>query len=263
MEDALTSRRRAIATRRDPVTGVSAFPNLDEQPLSRKALDVRALRVRLRESLSARRSPHPELDRLRMAANGESRDGMVTVAAVDALAAGATLAEAADSMRGGGEPTRCEALPQDRESEIFERLRDAADAWLADTGRRPRVFLAEVGGPEEHRRVREFAVNLLAAGGIETVSSEGADDVGAIASDFESSGTRTAVIVANPKRTGEVVPGLACALKERGALRVLVAARPGETEGEWRAAGVDGFLCEGCDVHRTLHDVLAASGWLS
>jgi len=262
MEDARASRRHAIATRHDLVTGVSAFPYLDEQPLSRQAPDVLALRGSIRESLSGRSSPSAELDRLRMAADSESREGTVTVAAIDALAAGATLAEVADTLRGGGEPTRCEALPQERESEIFERLRDAGDAWLAETGRRPRVFLAAVGPPAEHRQIREFTVNLLAAGGIETVSTKEVDDLGAIASEFESSATRTAVIVANPKRSGDVVPELASALKEQGALRVLVAARPGETEGAWRAAGVDGFLCEGCDVRRTLHDVLAASGWL-
>jgi len=262
LEEAAASRRRAIATRRDPVTGVSTFPNLDERPIARMAPDVRELRRSLREILADRLAPSAELDRLRRVAAAGTHDGAAIEAAVDAFGAGATTSEVTGALRGDGQATGCDPLPQEREGEIFERLRAAGDAWLAESGRRPRAYLAAVGPPAEHRAIREFVVNLLAVGGIEAVEPAGGDDWDAVISGFEGSGTHTAVIAVHPKHAEEAVPTLVRSLKARGALRVLVASPPGESEGAWRAAGVDGFLCEGCDVHQALQGLLAAAGWL-
>jgi methylmalonyl-CoA mutase len=226
------------------------------------APDARQLRRTLRDVLDGRQPPAAELERLRQVAAAGPHDGSAIDAAVEALAAGATISEATGALRGDGTATGCEPLPQQRDGEIFERLRAAGDAWLAESGRRPRAYLAAVGPPAEHRPIREFVANLLAVAGIGAVEAEGDDDWDAVISGFESSGTRTAVIAVHPKHAEEAVPELARALKERGALWVLVAAPPGESEGDWRAAGVDGFLCEGCDVHQALQGLLAAAGWL-
>ena len=55
-----------------------------------------------------------------------------------------------------------------------------------------------------------------------------------------------------------LVPPLAERLKRSGALRVLVAGRPGEHEGTWREAGVDEFIYLGCDVEGVLRDLLGS-----
>ena len=56
-----------------------------------------------------------------------------------------------------------------RLAEPFERLRDASDAHLASTGKRPQVFLASLGDLAAHSARSTWARNFLAAGGIEAV----------------------------------------------------------------------------------------------
>jgi methylmalonyl-CoA mutase len=183
-------------------------------------------------------------------------------AAIDAFAAGATVAEVADALRGDHGPTRIVPLVAEREAWAFELLRDASDRRLADSGGRPRVFLANMGSIPEHRAHRDFAKNVFEAGGIETISNDGFATVEAAAEAFAGSGAPVAAICASGERMDEVVPGLAAGLKRRGARTVLVAGKPGAEEGTWRSAGVDGFVFAGCDVLAVLEELLSAEGAL-
>ena len=54
----------------------------------------------------------------------------------------------------------------------FEALRDRSDAYLAAKGVRPRVLIAALGPVAEHNVRTTFASNLLASGGIETVTED-------------------------------------------------------------------------------------------
>ena len=55
------------------------------------------------------------------------------------------------------------ALPSRRLAEPYEALRDASDAILARTGRRPAVFLANLGPVAVHNARSTFAANAFAA----------------------------------------------------------------------------------------------------
>jgi len=105
-----------------------------------------------------------------------------------------------------------------------------------------------------------FVTNLLATGGLTAIHGprvEGPEDTVAA---FAASDSRTAVIIAAPERAVEVVPSLARTLKEGGARRILVTARPGEHQSAWRDAGVDGYIYPGCDVVALLDDILEVEG---
>ena len=62
------------------------------------------------------------------------------------------------------------ALPRIRLAEPFEALRDASDQLLAETGARPKIFLATLGTPAEFTPRASFAKNFFETGGIEAVS---------------------------------------------------------------------------------------------
>ncbi len=68
------------------------------------------------------------------------------------------------------------------------------------------------------------------------------------------------MIIAAPERADEVVPTMAQALKEWGAARILVAARPGERRSAWQTAGVTGYVYPGCDVVALLGDIVEVEG---
>ncbi|MFB7032217.1 MULTISPECIES: methylmalonyl-CoA mutase family protein, partial [unclassified Streptomyces] len=115
-----SARSAELARRREPITGVSEFPNLDEEPVSRRPAPTR--------------------------------------------------------LSGG--------LPRVRRDEAFEALRARSDAYLAESGHRPRIFLATIGPASAHTARVSFAANLFQAGGIEPV----------VEGTFEESGAREACL---------------------------------------------------------------------
>ena len=154
------------------------------------------------------------------------------------------------------------ALTPHRLGEAFEKLRDAGDAFLAKTGKRKRVFMANLGEIAEHNRRSQWMWNFLAAGGIEGLTSDGYKNADDAAAAFKASGAKIACICSSDEVYARDAEAAAKALKQAGATRVLLAGRPGEAEQALRAAGVDGFLFAGQDAVATLeglHKALAQS----
>jgi methylmalonyl-CoA mutase len=147
------------------------------------------------------------------------------------------------------------ALPRIRLAEPFEQLRDASDKILAATGARPKVFLATLGKPADFNARANFAKNLFEAGGIEAVSSED----GPLAAAFKASGAALACLCGSDKIYDSEAEAAATALKAQGARHIYLAGRPGTKEATLRAAGVQSFIHDGCDVLATLqaaYDIL-------
>ncbi|WP_328302367.1 methylmalonyl-CoA mutase family protein [Actinomycetospora sp. NBC_00405] len=181
--DATWQQRAArIARRKDPITGVSEFPNLHEE--------------------LPRRAPRPDTDH-----------------------------------EGG--------LPRRRYAEVFETLRDRADA----AEERPTVFLATIGKLAEYTARVSFTQNLMGAGGIVTVDGPGGTDTAGIANAFREAGTPVAVIASSDKNYDQYAADVAAALREAGATRILLA-------GKKDVDGVDGTLHAGCDAAAVLRDTL-------
>ncbi|MBB4686219.1 methylmalonyl-CoA mutase family protein [Amycolatopsis jiangsuensis] len=169
------NRAKRLATRRDPLTGVSEFPNLAEKAVSREPLPP--------------------------------------------------VAE-------GG-------LPRHRYAEEYEKLRDASDAYLAEHGRRPKIFLATLGPVAAHTTRAGFAANLFQAGGIEAVNPGATDDLPGA---FRESGARVACLCGTDAAYEEQAAAVAASL---GAETVLLA-------GKGNYEGVDGNVYAGCDALEVL-----------
>jgi methylmalonyl-CoA mutase len=149
------------------------------------------------------------------------------------------------------------ALPRIRLGEPFEQLRDASDKILAQTGTRPKVFLATLGKPADFNARANFAKNFFEAGGIEAVGGE--DATSPLAATFKASGAALACLCGADKTYDSEAGPTAAALKAAGARRVYLAGRPSAKEETWRTAGVQTFIYEGCDVLATLqaaYDIL-------
>jgi methylmalonyl-CoA mutase len=159
-----------------------------------------------------------------------------------------------------------EPLPSIRLAEPFEALRDASDRMREATGRRPKVFLANLGKLSDFTARATFAKNFYEAGGIEAVTNDGfllssplpngevKTDLAALVAAFEASGAKLACLCSSDKvyeaDAAEAVRELAAA----GAT-VHLAGRPGTHETAWRQAGVTAFIFADCDVLSTLRAV--------
>jgi methylmalonyl-CoA mutase len=197
-------RQKAIARRRDALTGTSDFPNLHEKPAA--VLDVAPV----------------------------------------------------TTPKEGAAAVTIEPLSAIRLAEPFEALREASDRWLAKTGVRPKVFLANLGKLPNFTARAMFAKSFYEAGGIEAVSNDGFKDQTAMVAAFKASGAKLACLCSSDAVYAEQATQAAKALTALGAT-VQLAGRPGENEANWRQAGVKSFIFMGCDVVSTLqaaHDIL-------
>jgi methylmalonyl-CoA mutase len=188
------SRSKRLATRQDPITGVSEFPNLTEKKVGR--------------------TPVPS------------------------------------TVEGPG------GLPRVRYAQEYEELRDRSDAYLAEHGQRPRVFLATLGPVAAHTARAGFAANLFQAGGIETINPGATGDV---VTAFSESGAAVACVCGSDRSYAEQAAEVATALKEAGAAAVLLAGKPADAAGAVNGA-VTGFVYTGCDALEVLTGTLETLG---
>ncbi len=246
-------RRREIAERTAPITGVSAFPDLEEEPVAAlpapPSEDARADRIRMFGTAA-----DPALaDRIGEAPDADAR----LDACVAAAEAGRPLAAITASLADDGPLTSCHAMPVRRWAEPFERLRDASDAYLAKTGARPKVFLANLGNIAQFNARATFAGNFFEAGGIQAIPGDGGDDLTAIIAGFRGSGARHAVLCAPDALYELHAADLTAALKGAGAERVYLAGTPNDV---YDRAGVDRFIHAGSDALSVLREALERQG---
>lgn len=142
-----------------------------------------------------------------------------------------------------------------RLAEPFEALRDASDTHGGF-----KVFLASMGEVIEHNVRTTWIKNYLAAGGIESLISDGFESAEAAAAAFKTSGASAACICSSDAVNATLAEPTARALKAAGAKLVLMAGRPGDNEAALRAAGVDQFLFAGADAIAVLTDLQTKLG---
>jgi methylmalonyl-CoA mutase len=142
------------------------------------------------------------------------------------------------------------ALPRIRLAEPFERLRDASDRMLAQTGTRPKVFLANLGKLSDFTARAMYAKNFFEAGGIAAVTNDGVASHDAMAAAFKASGAKLACLCSSDAVYATEAAEAARALA--GAAHIYLAGRPRGQEAALKAAGVGTFVYVGCDVLATL-----------
>lgn len=204
-------RMKALARRRSDITGVSAYPSLEEvdAPVAEAAFRSDAETV----------APEGFAKLLPQLASTE------------------------------GEADMAEPFFPVRLAEPFERLRDHAEKRTGQTGVRPSVFLATLGPLAEHNARADYARGFFAAGGIAACEAPGTPKtIPEMVAAFRASGCRLAVLCGSDKRYEGEAAEAAKALHAAGVQRLYLAGRPGENEQAWRAAGIDSFIHVGVDV---------------
>ena len=220
-------RQLRVATRREPITGVSEFPDIHEAPLTRAIVDLVALRAAAEASAAAENT------------------GVADVGVADV-----------------GVATTCAPLPRVRWSEPFELLRDRSDAFLASTGRRPEVFLVNLGPVSVHTGRASFAKNFFEAGGIAAASSErgetlGFDQVADAVADALQTGCELVCICSSDALYAERATEFAEAFRATNISTVYLAGNPGDRRAAEVAAGITEFIHVGVNLIEVLNRALS------
>jgi methylmalonyl-CoA mutase len=256
IDAAYAPRASDIARRKAGITGVSEFPDVREAPVLRAPPDPEQLQATAAWRIAATRISRSGLSELSTA-----RDR--TAVAVAAATASATIGQMGQGLGFGTTAVVSVAAIEPRSfAEPFEQLRDASDAWSQTHGRRPAVFLANMGKVAHHTARANYAKNFFEAGGFDVISNDGFAEADAAVQAFLASQAKIAVICSSDKLYPDVVPPLAAKLKSAGARCVVLAGNPGENEQTWRTAGVNRFIFVKCDVIQILRELLREEGVL-
>lgn len=142
----------------------------------------------------------------------------------------------------------------------FEQLRDMSDRRLATTGKRPAVFLANLGTPAAFTARATFARSFFEAGGLEALDNEGYWEIPTLVHEYKKTGASLVCLCSSDEVYATNAADAAAALKEAGAKAIYLAGRPGEREAAYKAAGVSGFIFMGGDALTTLREAHSAIG---
>ena len=143
---------------------------------------------------------------------------------------------------------RFDALAPIRLAAPFETLRDLSDRLLKTSGKRPAIFLANLGTAADFTARATFAKSFFETGGIEAIDTEGFSDPAALAAAFKSSGAALVCLCSSDKVYAVGAEAAARALHDAGAKHIYLAGRPGELEAALRTAGVGEFIFAGGDA---------------
>lgn len=258
--DVRAQREKAVATRKEPITGTSVFPNIGEA-------DVTVLFPsplwggHAGESLTGSGAPlsgsPPQ--------GGKEKDSAAALsetsfpALVQMAAQGAALPQLVGTATGPS-PVSIAPLPSLRTTEPFERLRDRADAHLARTGERPKVFLANLGPISAFTARATFAKNFFEAGGIEAITNDGFSDNDKIRQAYIASKAKLSCICSTDEIYERHAEDAAETLRSAGSALIYLAGRPGEHEERLTRAGITTFIYAGCDTLKVLSQALDRAG---
>ncbi|MGO4527322.1 methylmalonyl-CoA mutase family protein [Microvirga sp. 2MCAF35] len=250
-------REQAVATRKEPITGTSEFPNIHEADVT--VLSPSPLwggnkgggaGAELDQHSAHTSTSSPQGGGGQVAPTETSFSSLVQMAG-----RGASLPQLVGTASGPS-PVAIAPLPSTRTAEPFERLRDQSDAHFARTGERPKVFLANLGPIAAFTARATFAKNFFEAGGIEAVTNDGFSDNGALRKAYLDSKARLACICSTDEIYETHAEKAAETLRSAAAQLIALAGRPGEREEQLNRAGITTFIYAGCDTLKVLSEAL-------
>lgn len=237
-------RQKAVATRREPLTGTSDYPNLAEAPIAvfdlpqvpaqpfDKAMTFEPLRsLRLAEPFEALRD---RSDALLARTGARPKVFLANLGAPSNFTARATFAK---SFFESGGIEALAFLPSPLAGEGGEHEDARAGRGVLKASDTPLPPATRATSPARGEVDRQQAA-LIAA--------------------FKNSGAKLACLCSSDEVYAKEAVATAGALKKAGA-RVYLAGRPGEREAAYRAAGIEGFIFAACDALAILgaaHDII-------
>jgi methylmalonyl-CoA mutase len=143
-----------------------------------------------------------------------------------------------------------------RLAEPFEALRDWSEAYGVRNGRRPQIFLANMGPLRQHKARADFTRGFFEVGGFEILDAGGFEGVETAVAAALAANAPAVVICSTDDTYPTLVPPLVQGIKaQKPDTVVILAGYPQDQVEAHKAAGIDAFIYLGADC-------LALNQWL-
>ena len=266
IETTLNARFKALELRKDRIVGSNMYPNMTEELLDTREEDVVALKKQRMADIDAYLSDIDEKHKKDSLAKLKSAAaGTVVEAAIEAVKAGATIAEVRAALNKGGTPESVKTIAPHRWSERFEDLRLATEKYKKEhDGDNVKVFLANMGPIPQHKARADFSTSFLQVGEFNVEGNNGFKTTDEAAAAAKESGADVAVICSTDKTYPEIVPDLAPKLRAAlpNATIYLAGAAPKDLEPVYREAGVDDFISVKANCYEILRFLQKKKGMI-
>ena len=177
-------RENNIACRREPITGVSEFADIYEAPIKiEERAKAKASRTtsKVRKKDNAGLIPFPQPGK-----------GKLITTLTESTTNQTLVGDRTDELR--TKEIKVQALPPVRLAEGFEKLRTTSEQYELKNGRKPQIFIANIGQPADYTTRAMFITNLFATGGFEIKSHSNGTDLAQICTEFQNSVAQVVVI---------------------------------------------------------------------
>jgi methylmalonyl-CoA mutase len=237
----------SVSVRKESLVGVNQYANASEKFLDTPVVDAKAFHQRRAKQVAAYRTSleDAESDQVlgRLSKIVELSGAQHFEACVAAVSAGATLGEVARASRMLDTASEhATAVCITRAAVPFEKLRLAMNQAIAQ-GRKPRVFLLNMGGLKDYKARADFSRGFFAAGGYEVISPEGFATPEAAVAAFIKSGAEIAVICSTDDKYPTLVPKLTADIRaEKPEKLIVLAGFPKDQIEAHKASGVNEFI---------------------
>lgn len=260
-----------LATRKDVLIGTNRYPNLSEKLLESddfKGDSVYQERVGYIKNYRHALPENGGFSSGSLAQTGtfEGYSSLDTMAAlIKGASSGASLGALSKALYVDGDMTpKVEPVQLHRGAEMFETLRSATETYKANTGARPKVFLANMGPLPQHKARADFSTEFFEVGGFEVISTEGFATIAEAASAAIDSDASVVVICSTDATYPELVPPLTRKIKAaKPETMVILAGYPTDHIEAFQEAGVDEFIHIRANLYSIFVNLLKKFGMLA
>jgi methylmalonyl-CoA mutase len=222
------------------------YPNLLEKPLESNAMDHAAFHKSRCDQVSAFQEGSDAKAReaaLATLASADGTDGSLVDKAVDAALAGASLGQLSAPLLESADAPSIKPLNLHRGAEPYENLCQTTQAYIAETGTAPKIFMANLGPLARHKPRSDFATAFFTVATFETVFTDGFATPEEAGDAALASGERAVVICGTDDDYMDMAVPLTKKIKAANPeIMVIVAGYSPKYVDLFKEAGVDDFI---------------------
>jgi methylmalonyl-CoA mutase len=260
------NRKKDYSKRKSVLVGSNMYANMKEEKIAPRKTDRDAFLKKRSDYLqkfrvSGDQEKHSAiLEKLQQLVNDHSTD--IINRATSAVMEGATLGEISSAVRAGTEPgINIEPLEMKRAGEIFEELRNASDSYLAENGKRPQVFMANMGTTKQFKARADFSRGFFEVAGFDMIYTNGFKSADEAVIAAGESKAPIVVICSTDDTYPELVPLITKGIKLKNAVaQVVLAGYPKDQIESHKASGIDEFIFLGADAYGILSGLMKKIG---